>query len=326
MNRKSPFAQQLLHAVRACLLAVAVAFGTIAHAETILLLTGTDPYYSPIIVAAENGYFKDEGLDVSHRMFSSGTDAMLAFRGVNAQFVASGDLPSLALWSEGDAVGVAPYFVSPKNLFGIVKADIKSPKELAGKTIGTRVGSTAEYLLDSYLKKNAIDPKSLKVINLAPPEIVPAMVSGQIDGFFLWRPYPTLAENILGNKIRVLTDAQGYYNETMYLSVNKAFAEKNPEVVKKVIHALQRAVAFINQDPEKSAKFVAAKIKSDPSVALQIFETKPFNMSYTKESAAQLKELADFLAAKGRLKKPVDVNTAVDTKYLRAVDAGLVSN
>jgi ABC-type nitrate/sulfonate/bicarbonate transport system substrate-binding protein len=72
----------------------------------ITILTGSDPYYLPIIVAVENGYFKDEGLTVKHRMFPSGTDAMLAFRGIGAEFVASGDSPSLVLWDGGDVVAL----------------------------------------------------------------------------------------------------------------------------------------------------------------------------------------------------------------------------
>ena len=133
--------------------------------------TGTDPNFLPITVASEKGFFKAEGLDVTQRLFPSGADAMLAFRGIGAQFVAAGDIPSILLWSEfSDLVGIAPIFASTGNLFGVVSSTIKDPKDLIGKKVATKKSSTSEYFIDTYLRKNGIDPKQLNVIDLSPPK------------------------------------------------------------------------------------------------------------------------------------------------------------
>ena len=73
--------------------ALSLATARTAAAEEILILTGTDPNFLPITVASEKGFFKAEGLDVTQRLFPSGADAMPAFRGIGAQFVAAGDIP-----------------------------------------------------------------------------------------------------------------------------------------------------------------------------------------------------------------------------------------
>lgn len=295
-------------------------------AEPVTILTGSDPYYLPIIVAVENGYFKEQGLDVSHRMFPSGTDAMLAFRGIGAQFVASGDAPSLILWDGGDVVGVAPIYASSDNMVGVVRADLKSPAELKGKKLAVRKGSTADYFLTTYLTKNGLKPTDLTIINLSPPECVPAMSSGSIDGFFLWQPYPSLALKVMGNKARQMTTAKGYYLEQIYLTANRKFAESNPQTVQKVLAGLKKAVAFIKESPDKSAAIGARKLKTEPAVVMGLINTKPYSLQYGAANRDQLLELVKFLQEQGKLKTPLDVNKAFDPKYLRAVDSALVAS
>jgi aliphatic sulfonates family ABC transporter substrate-binding protein len=311
-------------------LAAALLFSVPAGAEDksasqeITILTGSDPYYLPIIVAVENGYFKDEGLTVKHRMFPSGTDAMLAFRGIGAEFVASGDAPSLVLWDGGDVVGVAPIYASPENLVGVVRSDIKSAADLKGKKIGVKRGSTADYFLTTYLNKNGLNPGDVNILNLSPPECVPALSAGSIDGFFLWQPYPNLAVKVMGSKAHVLTTARGYYLEQIYLTANRKFAEAHPEIIGKVIRALAHAIAFVKSQPEKSAEIVAQKIKTQPSVVMAIINTKPYSLEYGPANRNQLVSLADFLRDNGKLKTSLDIKKTFDPSFLKAADKSLV--
>lgn len=304
--------------------AMLAGLGRVAAADEILILTGTDPNFLPITIASEKGFFKEEGLDVKQRLFPSGADAMLAFRSIGAQFVAAGDIPSILLWSEdSDSVGIAPIFASSENLFGVVSAGIKRPEELKGKKIATKKNSTSEYFIDTYLRKNGIDPTQIHVIDLSPPEMVPALIAGQIDGFFIWRPYPSLAEKVMGDKVRVLTSAKGYYVERILLNANRTFAKQNPEVVQKVLRAIQKAIDYSNQNPDEASAMMARKIKTDPSVVKGVLNVNPFNLKYDADTAKDLAGLSQFLVDRGRLKQPVDITEAFDPTYLRTVNPKL---
>lgn len=296
------------------------------QAQAVTILTGSDPYYLTIIVAVENGYFKDEGIEVKHRMFPSGTDAMLAFRGVGAEFVAAGDAPSLILWDEPDVVGVAPIYASSDNLLGVVRADLKSPAELKGKKIAVRKGSTADYFLTAYLTANGVNPADVNIMNLSPPETVPAMSSGSIDGFFLWQPYPSLAHKVLGGKVRDLTTARGYYLEQIYLTANRKFAEANPAVVTKVLKVLERAVQFVKAEPTKSAAIVARKIKAQPEMVMALINTKPYSLQYGRANREQMAKLVAFLRDNGKVRNAIDMEKAFDARYLRSLNASYVAD
>jgi ABC-type nitrate/sulfonate/bicarbonate transport system substrate-binding protein len=297
-----------------------------AAAQTLTILVGSDPYYLPIFLADANGYFRDQGLSVSVKMFPSGTDAMLAFRGIGAEFLAAGDAPSLILWSGGDAVGVAPIYESPDNLFGVVQSNIQKAADLKGKTIATRKASTADYFLTTYLKLNDVAPSEVHVVNLSPEECAPAMLSGDIGGFFLWRPYPSLALRMMGDKAHILTTARGVYMEQIFLSANRKFAEANPGTVSKFIMAVKTAIDFVGAEPARSADIVAKRIKANADLVTPVIETKPYTMSYGGQSQGQLKKLVEFLVENQKIKSPLDVVTSVDPSYLKAVDATLVDS
>jgi ABC-type nitrate/sulfonate/bicarbonate transport system substrate-binding protein len=305
------------------------AFGNLVDAEAqsqaITILTGGDAAYTPLFVAGDKGYFKNEGVDVSIRMFPSGTDAMLAFRAVGAPFVAAGDVPSLVLWEGDDVVGIAPFYATPDNLLGVVRADIKNAADLKGKKIATRKGSTAEYFLTTYLTKNGVNPADVNIINLGPEENAPALLAGNIDGFFIWGPYPALALKIMGDKARVLTTARGYYLEQLYLTANRKFAQGNPDTVVKILKAIHTANGYIRTNPNDSAEIAARRTKGAVDVVSSVIQIKPFSLRYGPENREQLSKLIEFLRSSGKLKTPVSIDQALDTRYLKSVDAGLVS-
>jgi ABC-type nitrate/sulfonate/bicarbonate transport system substrate-binding protein len=300
------------------------AAGRIGAQGQVLILTGTDPNFAPIILAAEKGFFTEAGVQVAHRMFPSGTDAMLAFRGIRAQFVASGDMPALVLWGGGDAVGVAPFFGSPHNLFVVAASSIQAPGDLKGKRIATKKGSSAEYLLSVYLRRHGLKPSDLSVVDLSPPDMVPALVRGQIDGFVIWRPYPSQAQAIMKDKVRILATAVGYHMERMFLSASKEYADKNPGEVQKVLRALQRSIDYMDANPQEASKIIAAKIKTDPAIVNDVLSSKPFSMVFDEQARNDLEELSKFLLEERKLKGPLSIAEAVDVRFLRAVKPDFV--
>ncbi len=65
---------------------------------------------------------------------------------------------------------------------------VTKPEDLAGKKIATPFVSTAHYSLLTALKQWNIDPKTVNILNLRPPEIAAAWARGDIDGAYVWDP------------------------------------------------------------------------------------------------------------------------------------------
>src|SRR5580704_7004315 len=97
-----------------------------------------------IWMAIERGFYKQEGLDVTYRLFPSGTTAFQAFQSGQGDIVMTGDLPSVQYFfrAGGNYRTIAVVERDAKGYVAVAGKDISKPQDLIGKTIATRVGST----------------------------------------------------------------------------------------------------------------------------------------------------------------------------------------
>src|SRR5580704_13498556 len=165
-----------------------------------------------IWMALEKGYYRQEGLDVTYRLFPSGTTAFQAFQTGQGDIVLTGDLPSVQYFFRvnGDYRTIAIVERDAKGYVAVAGTDIKSPKDLVGKIIATRVGSTGSWFISEYLTKNGVDPKTVTVKNLDTQILPTALCGGDIAAFFIWQPVGSRALEICPDQAHYLTDASGY--------------------------------------------------------------------------------------------------------------------
>jgi ABC-type nitrate/sulfonate/bicarbonate transport system substrate-binding protein len=97
-----------------------------------------------------------------------------------------------------------------KGYVGVVSNSIKSPQDLKGKTVATRIGSTGSWFVSEYLAKNGVPESEVTIKNLDNQILPAALCRGDIDGFFIWQPSGARAMEICRDKIRYLTTAEGY--------------------------------------------------------------------------------------------------------------------
>ncbi len=165
-----------------------------------------------IWMALAKGFYKQEGLDVTYRLFPSGTTAFQSFQSGQGDIVMTGDLPSVQYFFrvKGDYRTIAAIERDSKGYVAVAGKAIKTPQDLLGKTIATRVGSTGSWFISEYLTKNHIDPKTVKVINLDTQVLPAALCGGQIAAFFIWQPVGSRTLEICPDKAHYLSDATGY--------------------------------------------------------------------------------------------------------------------
>ncbi len=165
-----------------------------------------------IWMALEKDFYKEEGLDVTYRLFPSGTTAFQAFQTGQGDIVMTGDLPSVQYFFrvKGDYRTIAVIERDAKGYVVVAGKDIKKPQDLVGKTVATRVGSTGSWFISEYLTKNKIDPKTVTVKNLDTQVLPAALCGGEIAAFFIWQPVGSRTLEICPDKAHYLSDATGY--------------------------------------------------------------------------------------------------------------------
>ena len=288
------------------------------------IFSGTDEHWVQFQAAKGKGFFKDEGLDADVTVFTTGATATEAFRAGRGDFISAGDLPSAAMWKMGNAIGLAP-LSSDTEIFGIVgRKPINSPADLRGRKVATRMGSTGEFLLYRYLATGNVAASELNIVDLAPPDMVLALVHGDIDAFAWLAPFTTRAVST-GKDVKLITSAKGLANNRIVLSVTKSFAEQNPSLVRKVLRATDRATQFVRANPGEATRIWAEAVQGDVTQSLPVVRLISYDMTFDNAFVNDMNELARFMVQKGALKEPINWNAEMNTDFLRQVDPKLVT-
>ena len=229
-----------------------------AHAEVTQIrigkVIGGDGFHIPTYVAMDQGFYKEEGLDA--RFIELGGKAQVTA-------VLSGNLDFAPIPSGGAqaALSGAPieYIVgeSLKSQWTItVRKEINKAEDLKGKVIGYgRAGGAdydeAEAVLHRFFKMDV--GKDYKVISFqGEPERIAALVNGDIQGASLSIPHAAVAVKA-GLKVLLRTgDYIPRAGGTIWTM--RAFADKNPETIKKFIRAIAKAVMYFRDNKEGSIK------------------------------------------------------------------------
>ena len=315
--------RHLVSALVICMIAISCGAANAADPQ-VKIFSGTDEHWVPLQVAKAKGYFAAAGVDAELTVFTTGAAATEAFRAGRGDFISAGDLPSAAMWKGGTVVGLAP-MSSDTDIFGIAgKKDINSPKDLRGRKVATPLGSTGEFLLYRYLASGGVTPSEVNIVGLAPPEMVISLVRGDIDAFAWLAPFTTRAIST-GTDLKLIASAKGLANNRIILNVTKTFHDQHPDLVQKVVKAVQQGIEFTRTNPDEATKIWAAAVQGDPARSISVVKLIHYDMTLDDGFVADMNELAKFMVQKGALKAPIDWAADFDASFLRKLDPKLVS-
>ena len=211
-------------------------------------------------------------------------------------------------------------------------SNISGVKDLKGKKVATPFVSTAHYQLMAAMKLAGVDPKTVNVMNLRPPEIAAAWERGDIDATFIWDP---VLSKIKGNgKVLATAKSIGKKGFPTFdgLVVNAKWATEHEAFLVTLVKVLAKADADYRANAAKwtvdspqvkaVAKWTKADAKDVPaSMALYVFPTLEEQLSPAWLGGAAAKAMTDtaaFLKEQGRVQevKP-NYGAFVTTTYVQ---------
>lgn len=214
------------------LLAAGSGLGAAQAAElTIGYQTGADPAK---VAQAEGAYEKATKAKINWRKFDSGADVIAAIASGDIQIGYVGSSPLAAAASRElpiETIYVAALLGDAEALVVRNGSGIEKPEDFKGKKVAVPFVSTTHYSLLAALKHWGVDPKSVEILNLRPPEIAAAFTRGDIDAAYVWDPaLGKIKEN--GKVFASSADVAKWGAPTFDAWIARTdFAQKNPEVV-----------------------------------------------------------------------------------------------
>ena len=287
-------------------------------------------FYAPQYVAIEEGYFKDEGLDLTLVTGFGADKTMTAVISGEADIGFMGAEASVYAYQEGatDAVvnfaqltqRAGNFLVAREEMPDFKWEDLKDKKVLGG-----RKGGMPEMVFEYILRKNGLDPqKDLTIDQSIDFGYTAAAFTGDTSADFTveFEPSATALEKEgAGYVVASLGVDSGYVPYTSY-SAKTSYMEKNPEIIQKFTNALQKGMEYVqSHTPEEIAEVIAPQFaETDLDTVTAIVkryydqDTWKSNLIFEKESFDLLQ---DILESSGELKERVPYEELVTTTYAK---------
>ena len=284
-------------------------------------------FYAPMYVAIEEGYFKDEGIDLTLVTGFGADKTMTALLTDEADIGFMGSESTIYTYIGGSsdyAVNFAQLTQRAGN-FLVAREPIDSFEwsMLIGKDVlGGRAGGMPEMVFEYILKKNNIDPANDLAIDQSIDfgSTAAAFSGGQGEFTVEFEPHATSLESKGdGYVVASLGEDSGYVPYTAF-SAKKSYIEANPEIIQSFTNALQKGMEYVQTH---SAKEIATVIQpqfeeTDLDTITTIVERYAAQDTWKSDLVFEEKSftlLQNILEEAGELEKRVPYEDLVDTSF-----------
>jgi len=272
-----------------------------AHTLSVRLDWVTTGYQAPMFLAAEKGWFKKAGLDVS---IQQGTGSVTTVQLVGAgQFDVGFAALSTMAFARGKGVPVTSIagFFRKGDLALLVPVDspINKPADTKGKSFVTTPGSLEAPFLDSFFAKGGLRRDQVELLNVDAAAKISTYVSGANDGVFSSTAF-TLALVKEKRPARPVLFADFELNLPGFgLVVTESNLKQKGEALKAFASILAGSWAYVLAGHEEEA--VQATMRAR--------EQDRLNPEYLR---GQLKDALPFLFTPATEKQPIGIQAEAD--------------
>lgn len=276
----------------------------------------------PAVVAMRKGFYREEGLEV---------DKVQMQPAVAVKALMSGDIDYLLAW--GSAVRAAVTGIPIKAVVGMVsrplhvliaRPDIKTAKDLKGKTIGVdSVAGTVDYLSRVAVRHYGLEPeRDVKIIVTGEsPTRLAALRAGSIDATAIDVAFAMKAEDEGFKRLLYLGDVIELPLSGIAVMDKKLQSQRDQ--VKKVVRATMRGTRFMKQNRSETVQMLSDYLRIAPSQAAKAYDTSI--QSFTDDGIISDNGVnLDVQLTKERLKitKEMPLSQLVDWSLVKEINAG----
>jgi NitT/TauT family transport system substrate-binding protein len=255
---------------------------------------------APIYLGKQKGFFSQRSIDLSLSTSQGGAAIVpgvvsgqfqIGFSNVTSLLVAaSKGLPLKVVCN-----GVASTGDAAKDYSGVVVkagSPIRSAADLAGRTVAVNtLKNIGDTTVRASVRKAGGDPKAVKFVELAFPDMPAALQAGRVDAIWVVEPFLTAATAAGGRMVAAnYVDAAPNLTVATYFT-SIALTKTKPDLVKRFTEAMTESLKYADAHPDEVRQVLGTYTQISADVAAKIALPK-WPTDINRQSVQTLADLA----------------------------------
>jgi sulfonate transport system substrate-binding protein len=252
--------------------------------------------YAPYVIARDKKWFEEalnpKGFDVKYVTFQSLPTINESFATNRVDVVFEAEPPAIIGRSVGIDIRVVGISCSLKQEILVpLNSPVKSIRDLAGRKVAVLAGTSSHYGLLKILRDAGVLERSIKVIDMRPPDAKSAFETGQIDAWAVWPPF--VEQELATNRGRVLEGSEAQIHSIM--AIRGKFMDEHSDLTSAILSVLEQAKSWIKTNPEEAKSIIAKHLSLDPKVVSLAWPKHKWDAKFTDPVIIDIQAKADFL-------------------------------
>lgn len=283
-------------------LAAVTSLPSLTYADPLTFAWTPNPQTPQVDIAIANGYFEQAGLEIEFVAFRTGREGFEAMLGgqVDVTFMAEFPAAVGALTGQDFAiVGDLARFTGSRVILNTSGGAVATPADLAGKKIGTTLGTNVNFYLDKVLTDAGVEAE---IVSAAPPDLVPAVTRGDVDAIVPFPSFYSAAQTTLGDNYGEMR-VPGYQVHYI-LAASPTMTTERAADLEAFMGALAKADADVQADPSAAMAAVSASMNGAMSAEdlATMWQDVEIGLRLDTDLAELLVAEADWVLAQGVVK------------------------
>lgn len=287
---------------------------TLDPANPVAITVGTLPAgdYAPLYIAQQEGYFEEEGLDVTIEIIAGGAVGVTQLVSGEIDFSAATWANTLSAVSQGLEIQVVREGTDANKegingLLVVADGPIQDVEDLRGQTLSINtLQSATEVQIRDCLASEGLEPGDYELVEVAFPDAAAAVSQGRIAAGFVPEPFITIGATQGLEPLfypSVCNDTQPQL-PLINWNVAKSYADQNPAVVAAFVRAMDKATQLAIDDEQVVRDILPTFTTLTPELANQIVLA-----SYVEDGTPNIEgaeKMMDLMVEYGLLDAPLD--------------------
>ncbi len=213
-----------------------------------------------ILVAEDQGFFTDNGLNATVKTYDTALAAVEGMKSNEVETAESAEFPIVreAFKKENISVIACIDKFQSVHLVGRKNRGLVNVSDLKGKRIGVANGTLTEFYLGRFLDLHGVSMQDVTLVNIPFSQSADALANGSVDAFQVqYKDIPPIEEQL---DDLVLWPSQSGQLGYEVISARDDWIDGHPETITRLLRSLIQAEEFYISHPNESMAIVQKRL------------------------------------------------------------------